>query len=135
VRDPATGRLVAGCRVAPDRLELAHAERVIAAMPAGGDHPWERNTTLVAVLTDAALTKNDCLKISQMTFGALHRTLVPALSLYDGDLVATLARGERRAHLHQVAVLAQAAAEAAILRAVLAAEGFAGLPAARDLPP
>jgi len=135
VRDPATGRLVAGCRVAPDRLELAHAERVIAAMPAGGDHPWERNTTLVAVLTDAALTKNDCLKISQMTFGALHRTLVPALSLYDGDLVATLARGERRAHRHLVEVLAQAAAEAAILRAVLAAEGFAGLPAARDLPP
>jgi hypothetical protein len=34
-----------------------------------------------------------------------------------------------------VAVLAQAAAEAAILRAVLDAEGFAGFPAARDLPP
>lgn len=135
VRDPATGRLVAGCRVAPDRLELAGAERVIAAMPAASDHPWERNTTLVAVLTDAALGKTDCLKISQMTFGALHRTLAPALSLYDGDLVVTLARGERPAHLHQVAVLAQAAAEAAILRAVVDAEPLASLPAARDLGP
>jgi hypothetical protein len=36
--------------------------------------------------------------------------------------------------LHQVAVLAQAAAEAAILRAVLDAEPLPGLPAARDLP-
>ncbi|HSM51590.1 MAG TPA: P1 family peptidase [Thermoanaerobaculia bacterium] len=134
VRDPATGRLVAGCRTAPDRLELAGAERILASMPAASDHPWERNTTLVAVLTDAALGKSECLKISQMTFGALHRTLAPALSLYDGDLVVTLARGERPAHLHQVAVLAQAAAEAAILRAVLDAEPLPGLPAARDLP-
>jgi L-aminopeptidase/D-esterase-like protein len=133
VRDPDGGRLLAGCRVAPDSHELADATRVLAALPPQSVHRWEQNTTLVAVLTDAELSKGECMKVCQMAFGGLHRTLSPALALYDGDLVATFALGRRPAHVHQVAVLAERAVQEAILSGVRDAVGLPGLPAARDL--
>ncbi|HEX5759905.1 MAG TPA: P1 family peptidase, partial [Thermoanaerobaculia bacterium] len=133
VRDLA-GRAVAGCRTTPDGLELAGAERVLAALSPEAAHPWEGNTTLAVVMTDAALGKAAALKVSQMAFGGLYRTLAPALSLYDGDLVVTLASAARPAALNQVGVLAERAVAEAILVAVREADGFGILPAARDLP-
>jgi L-aminopeptidase/D-esterase-like protein len=133
VRDPDSGRIVAGCRTGADALDLAGAERVLASMPPGAAHPWEGNTTLAVVLTDAALSKRAALKVCQMAFGGIYRALAPALTLYDGDLVVTLANGERPAHVHQVGVLAERAVAAAILVAVREADGFGLLPAVRDL--
>jgi L-aminopeptidase/D-esterase-like protein len=134
VRDPATGATIAGCRLTPESLELAGAERVLAALPTEGAHPWEGNTTLAVVMTDAALTKAAALKVCQMAFGGLFRTLAPALTQYDGDLVVTLAAGARPAHVNQVGTLAQHAVSLAILTAVREADGFGLLPAWRDLP-
>jgi L-aminopeptidase/D-esterase-like protein len=134
VVDPDNGRIVAGCRVAPDALELADARRVLARLGAERAHPWEANTTLAAVLTDAELTKLEALKVCQMAFGGLHRALAPALGLYDGDLVVTLASARRPAHVHAVGVLAESAVAAAILAAVEAADGLGRIPARRDLP-
>jgi L-aminopeptidase/D-esterase-like protein len=133
VRDPATGALVAGCRAGVGSSRLVGADRVLAALPPEGQHPWEGNTTLVVVLTDAALTRLAAHKVCQMAFGGLYRALSPALSLYDGDLVVTLATGERPAHVHQIGVLAERAVAAAILVAVREADGFGLLPAVRDL--
>ncbi len=98
-------------------------------------HPWEEggNTTLAVVLTDARLGKNEARKVSEIAFGGLYRTLVPAVSLYDGDLVVTLATGRVDAHVHAVGVLAARAVELAVLRAVREADGFGLLPAVRDL--
>lgn len=128
------GTLVAGCRTAPDSLELASAERVFASLPPDTASPWQGNTTLAVVMTDAVLTKAAALKVCQMAFGGFYRALAPALSLYDGDLVVTLATGERPAHIHQVGVLAERAVAEAILVAVEEADGFGLLPAVRDLP-
>lgn len=135
VRDPETGRLIAGCRTSQDARELASAERVLAALPPGFDHTWEGNTTLAVVMTDADLGRTTLSKVSQMAFGGFYRTLAPAISLYDGDLVVTLSLGERQAHPNQVGVLAQRAVEQAIVRGVAAADGFGILPAAQDLEP
>jgi L-aminopeptidase/D-esterase-like protein len=109
------------------------AARVLAALPPDARHPWEGNTTLAVVLTDAALDKLAALKICHMAFGGLYRTLVPALGLYDGDLVVTLSTGAVPAPLNQVGVLAEAAVAAAVVRAVRTADGFGRLPAVRDL--
>lgn len=128
------GRTVAGCRVAPDSMELAEAERVMASLPLETGHPWEGgNTTLAVVMTDAELTKATALKVCQMAFGGFYRTLSPALSLYDGDLMVALSTGRCRAHVHQVGVLAERAVAEAILVAVREADGFGMLPAVRDL--
>lgn len=133
VRDPDTGRLVAGCRDAPGGRELVGADRVLAAQTPTVLHPWEGNTTLAVVMTDADLTKSHCRKVCEMAFGGLYRSVVPALSLYDGDLVVTLAAGRRRAHVHQIGVLAERAVARAIVRAVVEADGFGRVPAVRDL--
>jgi L-aminopeptidase/D-esterase-like protein len=133
VRD-LSGRAVAGCRRAPDSLELASAEEEIAHLPPEAAHVWEGNTTLAVVLTDADLPKAALLKVCQMAFGGFYRTLAPALSLFDGDLVAVLSTGRRRAHVNQVGLLAERAVAEAILVAVREADGFGRLPAVRDLP-
>ena len=127
------GTLLAGCRTAPGSLELACAERVLASLPPDAAHVWEGNTTLAVVMTDAVLTKAGALKVCQMAFGGFYRTLSPALSLYDGDLIVTLSSGVRPAHVHQTGILAERAVAEAILVAVQEADGFGLLPAVRDL--
>jgi L-aminopeptidase/D-esterase-like protein len=127
------GVLLAGCRTAADSRELAGAERVMAALPPDFASPWEGNTTLAVVMTDAILSKPAAHKVCQMAFGGFYRTLSPALSLYDGDLIVTLAAGLRPAHVHQIGVLAERAVAEAILTAVREADGFGILPAVRDL--
>ncbi len=127
------GTLLAGCRTAPDSHELAVAERVLANLPPETVGPWEGNTTLAVVMTDAVLSKANALKVCNMAFGGFHRALSPALSLYDGDLVVVLSAGERKAHVNQIGVLAERAVAEAILAGVAAADGFGVLPAARDL--
>jgi L-aminopeptidase/D-esterase-like protein len=127
------GRPVAGCREEPGSLELAQAERVLAALAPEAAHPWEGNTTLAVVMTDAVLTKATALKVCQMAFGGFYRTLAPALSLYDGDLVVVLSSGRRPAPVNQIGVLGERAIAEAILTAVREADGFGLLPAAREL--
>lgn len=147
VVDPGTGRIVAGARTSPEGLELADSRRVLAGLAPDVVHPWERrddvagettepaagNTTLAAVLTDADLPKTLLFKVCQMAFGGLYRTLSPALTLYDGDLVVTLSTRRTPAHPHAVGVLAEEAIVRAILRAVETADGFGLLPTSRDL--
>lgn len=133
VRDPKTGRIIAGCREDASSHRLSQADRVLAAAPPGPRHPWEGNTTLAVVMTDARLDKTAARKVCEMAFGGFYRTLLPALSLYDGDLVITMARGTREAHPHQVGVLAERAVSRAIVTAVEEADGFGLLPAVRDL--
>ncbi|MGB5753611.1 MAG: P1 family peptidase, partial [Thermoanaerobaculia bacterium] len=133
VRDPDTGKRLAGCRLAADSLEPADARRVMMSLPPTLDHAWEGNTTLAVVMTDADLDKAALRKVCEMAFGGFYRCFAPALSLYDGDLVVTLATGDVPAHLHQVGTLAEMAVAQAIVRAIKKADGFDVLPAWRDL--
>ena len=66
-------------------------------------------------------------------FGGFYRTLSPALSLFDSDLIVVLSSNQRRAHVNQIGVLAERAVAEAILTGVAEADGFGILPAARDL--
>ncbi len=135
VRDPLSGEPVAGARASADSHEMLDGEAVLEAMPPGKNHPWDGagNTTLAVVMTDARLTKAEARKVCEIAFGGMHRTLSPALTLYDGDLVVTMSRGEVDANLHQVGALAQRAVGEAILTGVREADGFGLIPAVRDL--
>jgi L-aminopeptidase/D-esterase-like protein len=133
VRDPDSGRRLAGCRTATDSLELAGAESVLAALPAEATHPWQGNTTLAVVMTDARLDKPDARKVCEMAFGAFYRSFSPALGVVDGDLIVTLAGGRVAAQVNQVGVLAEHVLARAIVRGVVEADGFGLLPAVRDL--
>jgi L-aminopeptidase/D-esterase-like protein len=69
---------------------------LIAAMEAPPD--WtkleERNTTLVCVMTDAALDKAACARIARMAGAGVARAIDPVFSDVDGDVVFCLASGE-----------------------------------------
>ncbi len=107
VVDPATGRVVAGVRT-EDGRGLADARVLL------------RST-----------------KVAQMAHDGLARSITPVHSLADGDTLFALSTGTLAgdADVSRIGALAAEAVADAVLRAVRAAKGLPGLPAARDLPP
>ncbi len=92
-------------------------------------------TTLAIVATDAVLTKAEATKVAQMAHDGLARSIDPVHTAGDGDIAFALATGAagRPAPVTLVGALAADVLADAVLRAVRAADGAAGLPAARDL--
>ena len=105
------------------------SQRILEQVEAGTFERWEgraqpfANTTLCAVVTNAALTKLDCFWVSQGGHDGLARTLVPAHSRSDGDAVVVAATGEATADADDVRLLAVAAVAKAVGSAVGTIEG------------
>jgi len=133
VIDPATGRVVAGVRTADGR-GLADA-RVLLRTGDGGKRPIGESSTIGVVATNAKLTKTQATKVAQMAHDGLARSITPVHSLADGDTLFALATGtlDGEANVSRIGALAAEAVADAVLRAVRAAKGLPGLPAARDL--
>lgn len=72
------------------------------------------NTTIGAVITNAALDKYDCQRLAQSAHDGYARALLPAHTPYDGDAVVAAATGAVEAEPVQVRVMAQVAMEGAI---------------------
>jgi L-aminopeptidase/D-esterase-like protein len=73
------------------------------------EHPFEEagaNTTLVIVVTDAAIDKLACHLVAQSAHDGFARALRPAHTRFDGDLAITLATGAVEAHLDRLRVTA-----------------------------
>lgn len=140
VIDPATGEVVAGVRT-PDGHDLADARRLVrqgvGARGLGIDREAvpPANTVIGVVATNARLTKAQATRVAQMAHDGLARTVSPAHTPWDGDTIFSLATGElaTEADPLEVGALAAEVVAEAILRAVRAAEGIEGFPAAADL--
>jgi L-aminopeptidase/D-esterase-like protein len=133
VRDPETGRLVAGAR---DHAEGRRLIDTQAALAAGVPRPAFRpvNTTIGLVATTAALDKTQAARLAGLAMAGFARALSPPHLNTDGDTLFCLSVGSAQA---DVEALGRAGAEVvarAIVRGVRAATGAAGLPAAGDLP-
>jgi len=130
VVDPATGRIVAGARVAPDSRDFADTadqlKRGARSRFAGA------NTTLVVVATNAALDKAGAQKLAALAQIGMARTIRPVNTPYDGDLVIALSLGKRQADLTALGVAAADAVSEAILRAVRLAPTLGGVPGLAD---
>ena len=133
VIDPATGRVIAGVRT-EDGKSLADVRKLLRSGELLRARPGE-NTTLGVTATNARLTKSQVVKVAQMAHDGLARAVVPAHTAADGDTIFALATGtwDGDTNVTVVGALAAEAIADAIVRAVLAAEGIAGYPAARDL--
>ena len=133
VIDPATGRVVAGVRTAHG-IELADA-RVLLRTGAALTKPLGENSTIGVVATNARLTKTQATKVAQMAHDGLARSITPVHTLSDGDTLFALATGTLAgdANVSRIGALAAEAVADAVIRAVRAAKGLPGLPAARDL--
>jgi L-aminopeptidase/D-esterase-like protein len=142
VVDPHTGRIIAGARstqVGPlkvggqppfaDTLDLMRGlvGRTILGLTS------RSNTVIGVVATNARMDKEGANKIAQMAQNGVARTIRPAHTMLDGDVLFTMATGEKKADLNIVGAYAAEVVAQAVVNAVRHAAGIAGLPAAREL--
>jgi len=93
-----------------------------------------QNTTLVCLMTDAAVTKSGCGIVSKMAHAGMSRAVDPVHSAADGDVIFTLASGAAEEIDPMIAgVIAAAVTAEAIRDAVRRATGLAGIPALGEL--
>ncbi len=131
VVDPQTGRIVAGTRRPLDRgfadtLSLMRSGQGRAALAM-------THTVIGVVATNAALDVPRVNFVAEMAQDGVARAVRPAHTLLDGDTLFALSTGQVRADPNLVGAFAAEVVAEAILRAVRAARGVAGLPAAGDL--
>jgi L-aminopeptidase/D-esterase-like protein len=132
VRDPDTGRLIAGARDAPDGRSLVDtAARLAAGAPAPRFSP--AHTTIGVVATTAALDKSRAARLAQLGMAGFGRALSPPHLGTDGDTLFALSVGDAAADVDALGRRAAALVAEAITRAVRAARSLPGLPAAGDL--
>jgi L-aminopeptidase/D-esterase-like protein len=142
VVDPETGEILAGLR--PVRIGLLRL---------GGRGPLARslemmrgvpgrtvlrlaaraNTVIGVVATNARLTKEQANKVAEMSQDGVARAIRPAHTMLDGDTLFAVATGQRAADVNVVGAFAAEAVAQAIVQAVRAAHGVAGLPSRREL--
>ena len=93
------------------------------------------NTTIGVVATNARLDQVQATVMAQMAHDGVARAIAPAHTPSDGDAIFALSTGTYDApvDLATVGALAAETMAEAIVRAVRAATGIPGYPAARDL--
>jgi len=132
VRDPQTGRLIAGTRTSAGSRELldtAEALRRGLGPTAFGDAgAVQGNTVLVAVATDAALTRVEAGRVAVMASAGMARALSPAFTRFDGDIVFALSCGSGAASVDAIGAAAAKAVAQAIVRGATQARSASGLP-------
>jgi L-aminopeptidase/D-esterase-like protein len=128
VRDPRTGRVIAG-----PRLEDGTLGDTVELLPeAVARMGWGENTTLGIVATNAALEKRDASKVAQMAHDGLARTIEPVHTTVDGDVVFAASAGEVEAATDVVGAWGARVMQEAILRAVQTASGVPGIPSVSE---
>ena len=133
VRDPETGRLIAGARDAADGRRLidtgaALAAGAPAAARSGPSTPpsawWRRRRRS---------TRWAAARVARLAMDGFARALSPPHLATDGDALFCLSVGTARADVDALGRAAADLVARAIARAVRAATAAGGLPAARDL--
>jgi L-aminopeptidase/D-esterase-like protein len=126
VVQPRGGNIVAGTRTRPDGREFANTADVVKKNASRGQAFG--NTTLVAIATNAKLSKSEATKLAQLGHHGLVKAISPVHTVYDGDLVIALSTGNEQADFTGLGVVAADVVAEAIVRAVLHAWTVAGVP-------
>jgi L-aminopeptidase/D-esterase-like protein len=132
VIDPDTGQILAGLRSSPKGTRLLDSAAQIRA----GVRPrgyGRESTTLVAVATNARLSKVEASKLAQQAQLGLARTIRPVHTTLDGDATFVLATGRVAGDLNALGVAAADAVAQAVVRAIKLATGLGGVPSYADL--
>jgi L-aminopeptidase/D-esterase-like protein len=129
IRDPDTGRILAGARVAEGSREFADTAAALrqGKVRKGFGDP---NTVLVAVATSAALSRIEAQRVAGMAAAGIGRVVSPAHSTFDGDVVFALSVGSVRADVNALGAAAAEAVARAIVRGVTEARSAGGILAA-----
>ena len=136
IRDPRTGKIVAGAIDAAGEFIDAEARFLAGELPRAPEQSGQ-NTTIGVVATNRALDKAQCHRLAGVAHDGIARAVVPAHTRFDGDTMFFLSTGTAPAmsdrELTRLDVACAAAVSAAILNSVRAAISVAGYRAVRDL--
>ena len=134
VRD-GDGRIIAGARAGDGSFVDLSGSLAAGSLPAESRRATRamQNTTLAVVMTNVALSREELTQLAGAATVALGRRITPVGTSYDGDVVfATSPMEGPKATPLQIEVLAVAALEEAIERAVRTARGSDGIPGLAD---
>jgi L-aminopeptidase/D-esterase-like protein len=126
VVDPDSGKILAGARTSDDGMEFADSSRQMMRGIVGGFR--RTNTTLVAVATNAALSKVQATKLAQQASAGMARVIRPSWTISDGDIVFALSCGDKKSDITALGIAGADAVAQAIVRAVTTARTLAGVP-------
>jgi L-aminopeptidase/D-esterase-like protein len=90
------------------------------------------NTVLACIITNARFDKAGAARLAAQGQNAIARVIRPAHSVFDGDTVFAMCRGETETSADAAGILGCAAVEAAIIDAVRSARTLGGYPAVHD---
>jgi len=138
VVDPQTNGIIAGLRsgkVGPLRVGrkedyFANTLAILRSRVGRGilSLASRANTVIGVVATDAKLTKAQATKVAQMAQDGVARTIRPAHTMFDGDVIFALSTGTKKADVSTVGAFAAEVMVEAIVRAVKMATTAGGLP-------
>jgi len=141
VIDPKTGQIIAGLRsgkIGPLRVgkdgQFADTLAMMKSPLGRGvlGLTSRSNTVIGVVATNAKLTKAQATKVAQMAQDGFARTIRPAHTMLDGDVIFALSTGVKNANVSTVGAFAAEVMAEAILRAVQMAKSAGGLPGLSD---
>jgi len=137
VVDPNTNEIIAGLRsgkVGPMRAggtEYFADTLAMLKRPVGRGllrFASNANTVIGVVATNAKLTKAQATKVAQMAQDGIARTVRPAHTMLDGDVIFALSTGSRKADTSIIGAFATEVMADAIVRAAKMAKPAGGLP-------
>ena len=137
VIDPQTGKIIAGLRSGKVGPLSVGKKNQFADTLTAMKNPVGRgvlglaartNTVIGVVATNAKLTKAQATKVAQMAQDGIARTIRPAHTMLDGDVIFALSTGRRKTDVSTVGAYAAEAMTEAILRAVKMAASAGRLP-------
>lgn len=130
VFDFETGKQIAGA-LNYETGEFLNCEEAFYTMQANLQK--HTNTTIGAVMTNAVFNKTQLTKIAGMAHDGMARAINPVHTMYDGDSIYALSKGNVQADINIVGILAARAFAAAVRNAVLHCSSVKGLKTTSNL--
>ena len=132
VIDPVTGQILAGA-YQQDPFRLLNSEEGLLQQCEMTGNRFAGNTTIGAIITNAALTKAQATKVASMAHDGYARTMRPAHTMLDGDTIFAMSVGAVQADTSAVGTLAAKVMGQAVVSAIKEATSLAGFMCFKDI--
>jgi L-aminopeptidase/D-esterase-like protein len=130
--NPETGEILAGT-LKKEINQLANTNQLLINLISSEKGSFLQNTTLGVVATNADLSKAEAKRLSMSAHDGFARCISPSHTLYDGDVIFSLATGEIETDLNRLNSLSAQVVSLAVKRAILKASTMFGIPSYTDL--
>lgn len=118
IYDPKTGRIIAGLRSESGNGFMSTVDELYRMAASFDTSDYEgANTTISAVITNAAFNKAEAAKCASMARNAYARCIRPVGTMMDGDTIYAMSVGSLHADISLAGILASDALEGAIIKA------------------